>query len=147
MAAWLHHLTLHFPIALSFALAAFGVFTLRRDEPVLWEVLLWASRFAFLMTTLAAISGLVAAQDYWTEDGPYVLIHHRNLGILAWASSAAAFGGLEWGRIDKEKRAMQFGALCWIAVAAAMIGAGHWGGYGIHHDIIPWAEVDPGLQR
>ncbi len=145
MVAWLHHITLHFPIVLAFVLAALGVYTVKRDLPVLWTLMIWTSRAAALMTSVAAISGLLAAQALWTDDGPYVLIHHRNLGLLGWAASLAAFGGLEWGRIENEPRAMRFGALCWIAVALAMLGAGHWGGSGLHNDIIPWNTDHPGI--
>lgn len=144
--AWIHHLSLHFPIALSFVLAAFGIYTLKRDEDSLWTALVWGSRFAFLTTSVAAISGLLAARELWTEDGPHVLIHHRNLGLLVWACAGAAFAGLEWGRHEGEKKAMKFGALAWIAVSVAVLGAGHWGGWGIHHDVLPWDVEDPGVR-
>ncbi|MEZ4458872.1 MAG: hypothetical protein R3E66_03925 [bacterium] len=79
--AWLHHVSIHAPLALSFALAVLGVWVNRRDDETVWTILRFGGWFVVFGTVLAVVSGLVTADEFWTDDGPYVLIHHRNLGL------------------------------------------------------------------
>ncbi len=141
--SYVHQLALHFPIVLSLVLTVMGWRALRVDNDESWNWLRVLGGFAWVVTTIAAISGLVAADPFWTEEGPELLIHHRNLGILGWVCTTVAAGALEYGVRNDEVKLRRFSALAWTAVAVAMIGAGHWGGSGVHSDIVPWQGDAP----
>ncbi|MEZ4462905.1 MAG: hypothetical protein R3E66_24890 [bacterium] len=144
--AWLHHVSIHAPLALSFALAVLGVWVNRRDDETVWTILRFGGWFVVFGTVLAVVSGLVTADEFWTDDGPYVLIHHRNLGLTGLFSVVTAAVAVEWGYRTHQQRVRRFGALVWIAAALAMMGAGHWGGSGVHSDRVPWDGEPPVLR-
>lgn len=144
---YLHHITVHFPIVLAFVMAGVGVWYLKVGHAPLLILLRVVGAAAFAITTVAVISGFVSAEAFWTADGPHVLIHHRNLGLLAWFAMAIAAGATEWGCRNDETRVARFGILTWCAVALAAVGAGHWGGSGVHSDRVPWQDEPPALRE
>lgn len=146
--AWLHHLSIHVPIVGAVALAVLGAWGNRRpDDETLWRILRWGGWATAAVTFVAVVSGMITADEFWTAEGPYVLIHHRNLGLTGFACVFVAAVAQEWGTRANSERIRRFGALVWIAAAIAMVGAGHWGGSGVHSDRIPWQGDAPVLQK
>lgn len=144
--AWLHHTSIHVPLVMSTVLGILGIWVNRRDDQTVWVILRIAGWATTATTLVAVVSGLATATEFWTEVGPDVLIHHRNLGILGFVSMLTAVGSIEYGLRTNSQRVRRFGALCWIAVALSMVGAGHWGGSGVHSDRIPWDGQTPALR-
>jgi hypothetical protein len=145
--AWLHHVTIHVPIVGTLGLGLVGIWLNREPHDVLWKLMRWAGWATAGVSLVAVVSGMVTADEFWTADGPYVLIHHRNLGLTGMACALVAAGAVEWGMRTGSDRIRRFGALCWLAAALAMVGAGHWGGSGVHSDRIPWQGEPPQLQN
>ena len=146
-APYLHHITVHFPIVMSLALAAVGIWYLRAGHAPLLVAVRFAGAATLVITSVSVVAGFLSAEPYWTTDGPDVLIHHRNLGLLVWVVMATGVGAMEWGLKNDDDRVTRFGVVVWIAVAFAAIGAGHWGGSGVHSDIIPWQSNEPVLSK
>ncbi len=145
--AYLHHITVHFPIVMSLVLAAVGVWYVKTEDARLFTFVRVAGAITASITLVAVISGLVTAQHFWTEEGPDVLIHHRNLGITVLCVMLIAAAAVEWGHRADEIRAVKFGALLWVASAFGVLGAGHWGGSGVHSDVVPWDRSRPEIVR
>lgn len=156
--SWLHHVSIHVPLVMTAALAVLGIWINLRTtngqpinndteaNAVLWKILRWGGWATVIITLIAVVSGILTADEFWTEDGPYVLIHHRNLGLTGFACVFTAVSATEWGMRRGLDRVRRFGALCWLAASFAMIGAGHWGGSGVHSDRIPW-QLEPPVLR
>lgn len=133
---FLHHLSLHFPIVLSIALAFTATFALRRDEPpALTPVIRFGGWTNLAMTTLAVISGLVAGG---LSGGPEPLSHHRYLGITAFFVIALAALSYDYGTRHNIADWRRFGGLLWWVATFAIIGAGHYGGLAEHRSVIPF---------
>lgn len=143
MFEYLHHVTLHFPIVMSLVLAAVGVWWVRADEPTLAVILRWGGWFTLAVTTITAISGIVAAPGVLGGDGPQGLSDHRNMGVMTWVVIATAAIAFEAGHRTAGRYTCRFAALCWGAAVFASIGAGHWGGSALHSDKIPWQGTRP----
>lgn len=144
---YIHHITLHFPIAGSILLAPVAAWWVHTDDPRLEQVVRFGGAAIFAVTTVAVISGIVAAPGMLGGDGPQTLSDHRNMGVTVWSAMAAAVIGFEVGRRRAHDYTKRFGALCWIAVAFGVIGAGHWGGSALHSDTIPWQGEPPVVSR
>lgn len=142
-AEYLHHVTLHFPIVLSVVLAVVGVWWLKTDDVRLGVFVRWTGWAAFATATAAALSGIIAAPGILGGDGPQGLSDHRNMGVLTWCVIATAAIAFEVGVRRGESYVKRFAALCWIAAAFSVIGAGHWGGSALHSDKIPWQGTRP----
>lgn len=140
---WLHHVFLHFPIALSAAAALFIVISWvrRRDES--WQA---ASR---LMTYLAAAAGVLtittglASAAHFVDDGGDAgrVSVHRSLALTASALLLLA-AALRW----RGARAHQSGVACvgsavTLVAAAAVSLAAHFGGELLHPGLAPWAKA------
>lgn len=151
--SWLHHVSIHVPLVMTMVLAVFGIWINHRSSgsgevnDVLWKILRFGGWATAIITLVAVVSGLITADDFWTQDGPMVLIHHRNLGLTGFACVFTAVGATEWGIRHSQERVRRFGALCWLVASFAMIGAGHWGGSGVHSDRIPWQQEPPVLRN
>lgn len=143
--SYLHNITIHFPIVMSMVLAAVGVWYVRSEADTLRDFIRFGGAITLGITLVAAVSGLLTAQMYWTEEGPEVLIHHRNLGLLLTSVMIAAVGCFEYGVRKSESALKKLGALLWIACVLAAVGVGHWGGSGVHSDTIPWQKTPPVL--
>ncbi|TXD37161.1 hypothetical protein FRC98_10535 [Lujinxingia vulgaris] len=134
--SFLHHLSLHFPIVLSMALAAAATFAIRNDEPpTLIPPLRWGGWFNLAMTALAIISGLIAGGFSGGSDD---LSHHRLLGITAFSVIALAAFSYDYGTRHNIADWRRFGGLLWWVASFAVIGAGHWGGLAEHRNVVPW---------
>lgn len=142
---YIHHVTLHFPIVGSMFLAAIGVWWVRTDDVRLGVLLRHAGWVVFVATTAAAVSGILSAPGVLGGDGPQVLSDHRNMGVTTWCVVAIAAIAFEAGVRQQVDYLKRFAALCWCAAAFAVIGAGHWGGSGVHSDKIPWQGTPPAL--
>lgn len=145
-APYIHHLTLHFPIALSLALAAVGIWWVRTDDQRLGTLVRIGGWVAFTAATLAMVSGIIAAPGWLGGDGPDELTDHRYMGIVVWVTAGTAALATEIGARSNNRYAQRFGALCWCAVAFAAIGAGHWGGSTLHSDTVPWDGSEPAMK-
>lgn len=156
--SWLHHVSIHVPLVMTMVLSVFGVWINLRSkhghrpendtdaDAILWKTLRFGGWATLIVTLIAVISGMLTADEFWTEDGPMVLIHHRNLGLTGFACVFVAVGATEWGMRRAQEKVRRFGAICWLAAGFAMIGAGHWGGSGVHSDRIPWQQEPPVLR-
>lgn len=145
--AYIHHITVHFPIVMSFVLAVVGAWYVRTEDGRLFQFVRVAGGLTVAITLVAVVSGLFTAQEFWVEDGPSVLEHHRNLGITVFCVMLTAAIAVEWGHRAAEIKAVKFGALLWIAAAFGVLGAGHWGGLGMHSDRVPWDRSEPVLMH
>ena len=142
-AEYIHHVTLHFPIVLSFVLAVVGVWWVRTEDPRLATFVRWTGWVTLAMASATMLSGIVAAPGILGGDGPQGLSDHRNMGVLAWCAIAIATIAFEVGTRAGQRYVRRFAALCWIAAAVAVVGAGHWGGSALHSDKIPWQGTRP----
>lgn len=142
---YIHHVSLHFPIAGSLLLACIGVWWVKTDDPTLGRLLRFAGWFVFGMTTAAAFSGIIAAPGILGGDGPQTLSDHRNMGVTLWCVAGVAAIAFEIGTRRNEAYLRRFAALCWCAAAFGAVGAGHWGGTALHSDKIPWQDTPPVL--
>ena len=136
---YLHHVLLHFPIVMSMALAALGVWTRHDEAPVVRSFLRGAGWITLALTSVAAISGILAAPGWLGGDGTTALRDHRDLGVTAWAVIALAAGAYEIGARQDERDWRMFAVAMWCVASVAVIGAGHWGGSTEHADVVPFA--------
>lgn len=136
--SFIHHLSLHFPIVLTIALALVGLWSLREDSAALRRLMRVGGWVCFAMTTLAAVSGIVSAPGWFGGAGSQALSHHRSLGVTAWAVIALAAGSYEWGMRKGIADWRNFAVGLWCVATFAVIGAGHWGGSERHPEEIPW---------
>lgn len=136
--SFLHHISIHFPIVLSFVLAAVGAYSLVRDTEELRRVLWFGGWALCLMTTVAVVSGLWSAPGLLLGQGSSELLHHRDLGLTVWVVVGLAcwsyHQGMRGGHRDFRRWAV---ALWWVA-SLGVIGAGHWGGSQLHPEALPF---------
>jgi hypothetical protein len=139
LSTYLHHITLHFPIVGTMMLGALGAWTLREESQALRSFLRWAGWALFGLTSVATGAGLWAM---WTGAHATLdmveLGHHRNMGLMVWSITALAAGGYERGIRADDEDWRRFGVAMWCVAGVAVIGAGHWGGAGMHPDVVPW---------
>lgn len=137
LAAFAHHLTLHFPIVLTLTLGALGEWSRRQDGDPARGFVRAAGWVAVALATVAVISGTIAASD---QPSPTV-DHHRWLGWLTWAAMLCAASAYEASfrpATDHHPDWRVVGVGLWWTAALACVGAGHWGGLSIHERVIPW---------
>ena len=137
-ADYLHHITVHFPIVMSFVLAGVGTWSVRDPAPQLVGFVRIGGAATLLITSVAVVAGLLITPEAPSDALTYDLGHHRNLGLTAWFAMAAAVGAYEYGVRHDEPGARGFGALAWWAIALAVVGAAHWGGSTLHGEVMPW---------
>ena len=135
---FVHHLTLHFPIVMTMALAALGAWTMREESPATRSFLRWAGWATLALTTAAAVAGVLAAPGPLGGQGPEVLRDHRDLGVTAWCVIALAAWAYDQGERREDALWRRFGVATWGVGALAAIGAGHWGGLGEHAEVVPF---------
>ena len=145
IAPYLHHLAIHVPITLSFALAAVGLYALRSTN---WEeipavidpILRYGGWLVALATTVAVVTGVVAAPGWFGGEDTVGLRHHRDLALTAWCVIVlAAYSyekALRGGHPDWKK----FAVGCWCVATFGVVGAAHWGGSELHTETVPWLE-------
>jgi hypothetical protein len=139
LSTYLHHITLHFPIVGTMLLGALGVWTLREEGQALQSFLRWAGWALCAITTVAAGAGLLAMyQGAHAALDAAQLGHHRNLGLLVWSVVVAAAWGYDQGVRSGDEDWRRFGVAMWCVAGVAVIGAGHWGGAGMHRDVVPF---------
>lgn len=148
LAPYLHHLTVHFPIVLSFVLSGVGLYALAttdwEDVPeVLDPVLRLGGWLAAAAATAAVVTGIVAAPGWFGGDDTVGLRHHRDLALTAWCifllAAYAYEKALGGGHPDWKK----FAVGCWCVATFGIVGAAHWGGSELHTDLVPWLEETP----
>lgn len=135
---YIHHLTLHFPIVMTFVLCALGAATWRHETAQTRAFLRWAGWATLVLTTLAAISGILSAPGILGGAGEVVLRDHRDLGVTAWCVVALAAWSYDVGARRDEQDWRRFSVCIWGVAALAVLGAGHWGGLGEHAKIVPF---------
>lgn len=141
--AWLHHLFLHFPIALSAAAALFVVLGWVRRGDESWRA---ASRLtAYLAAAtgvLAIATGLASAAHFIEGGGNAAQIEfHRNLALAAGALLILG-AVLPWrGTRSPQALAARIGSVVTLLVAAAVSLAAHFGAEVLHPGLAPWAAV------
>lgn len=134
-ADYLHHITLHFPIVLTMTMAVVGLYALRTKSEDLIPLLRWGGHATLAFTAMAVVSGLVAGG---ISGGPETLQHHRYLGVTAFIVIALAAFSYEYGIRSQTTEWRSFALCLWWVASFAVIGAGHWGGWGAHTDVIPF---------
>ncbi|MGM0557186.1 MAG: hypothetical protein ACQEVA_12460 [Myxococcota bacterium] len=146
-AEFIHHLSLHFPIVLALVLAGIGVWSWRSETPELRTLMRIIGWGAFAFTTVAVISGILAAPGWFGGDGSARLSHHRNLGVTVWFTALIAALGYEYGHRHDMSDWRKFAAGVWCVVAFGVIGTGHWGGSEEHTDSVPWLADEATEER
>lgn len=139
--SYLHHLSLHFPIVLTLALALVGVWSLRENAAPLHKLMRVGGWVCFAMTTVAAVSGIASAPGWFGGAGSEALSHHRSMGVTAWVVIALAAASYEWGVRRDISDWRNFAVGLWCVAAFAIIGTGHWGGSQLHPEEIPWHDA------
>ena len=132
---FLHHITLHFPIVLSLALALTGHFARSRKSDDLLTLIHYSGLFTLAITALTVLSGFAAAG---LSGGDPTLVHHRYLGALAGITIAIASLSVHFGIRRDLPDLTSFGLLTWWAAALATTGAAHWGSWAEHPELIPF---------
>ncbi|MFU8805460.1 MAG: hypothetical protein ACNA8W_16730 [Bradymonadaceae bacterium] len=136
---YIHHITVHFPIVLTMVMAAVGLYaTFRADTPELQRVLRWGGWITLAATTLAAISGILTAPGLLGGGGEADLTHHRDLAITTWAVIILAAWTYDQGVRREHTDWRKFAVAMWCIAVFGIIGTGHWGGFGLHAESIPW---------
>jgi len=138
IAEWLHHVTLHFPIVMTFALAGLGAWTMREESERTVSFIRWAGWATFALTTVAVVAGILSAPGWLGGDGPKVLSDHRDLGVTAWFVVGLAAWGYDHGVRHSDREFRLFGVAIWAVASFAVIGAGHWGGVGQYPELSPF---------
>jgi len=140
-AEYLHHVTVHFPLVLSIALAGVGLWSLHTDPTdQLDPVIRWGGWGAFALACVAVVSGVITAPGWFGGDGSVGLRHHRDLGLTSlsvFAFAAYTFETFARGG-HRDWRRVAIGA--WCVAAFSTIGTAHWGGSELHRDTVPWLE-------
>lgn len=132
---FVHHVTSHFAIVLPMVLAGLGLYSLRRDDSVLIEIIRWGGDATLVLTAITAATGLYAGGFTGGEEH---LQHHRYLGVLTLITAGIAAVSYDRGAARDIGDLRQFGVAVWWVTAFATIGAGHWGVLGEHADIVPF---------
>ncbi|MBA2664585.1 MAG: hypothetical protein H0U74_20025 [Bradymonadaceae bacterium] len=140
---YLHHLSVHFPIVLAMVLAAIGLYSLKRDTPELRTLIRWTGWTTLALTTVALVSGIIAAPGWFGGDGSPELTHHRDLAITAWCTIALATYAYDHGHRHDIRDLRTFAITIWLVATFAVIGTGHWGGSTLHPESVPWAAQEP----
>lgn len=139
-APYLHHITVHFPIALSIALAAIGLYSLGRESRSLDTILRWGGWVTCAAALVAVVSGIISAPGWFGGDGSVGLTHHRDLALTAFSVIALAAYSYEKYAGGGHPDWRRFAVGLWCVAAIAVIGAAHWGGSELHTDKVPWLE-------
>ena len=139
---FVHHLALHFPIVLSLTLAGIGVWSLRADTTELHALMRVLSWLTLGLTTVAVVSGILAAPGWFGGEGSQRLSHHRNLGLTTWAAVVLATFAYEHGVRFDSPDWRKFAVGVWCVAAFGVIGTGHWGGSEEHTDSVPWMQEE-----
>jgi hypothetical protein len=144
---YIHHVTVHVPLVASAVLAVVGTYWLKTNSEDVSPIVRWLGWGTFIVTTLAVISGILAAPGGFGGDGPKVIADHRNLALTTYWAMGTAVIAFEWGHRIESLPTKRFGALVWWAVMFGAIGTGHWGGSSLHSDVVPWDGSQPAYER
>lgn len=144
---FIHHLSLHFPIVLSLVLLGVGGWSLKHDTPELRAVVRVIGWIAVALTTVAVVSGILAAPGWFGGEGSQRLSHHRYLGLTTWVCALLAALAYERGQRLDERDWRALGVGLWCVVAFGAIGTGHWGGSEEHSEVVPWMDEAPGAPQ
>jgi hypothetical protein len=139
---FIHHLSLHFPIVLTLVLAGVGVWSLRSETDELRTLIRSLGWIALAMTTVAVVSGILAAPGWFGGEGSDRLGHHRNLALTTWVVVLIATLGYDYGVRKDHSDWRKFAVGIWCVAAFGVIGTGHWGGSEEHTDVVPWMEAE-----
>jgi uncharacterized membrane protein len=139
---YLHHVIIHFPVALSLVGALTVLIAWLRGD-AFWTDAQRRLTYATALAAIVAITTGLLSADHLLEDGAVpraVVLFHRNVALAGTALIVlSALVALEGRRRDSvgAARASQIGAL----LAAAVIGgAGHLGGDMLHPGMAPWSD-------
>lgn len=135
---YLHHISIHFPIVMLLGLGAIGLYAIKRETPELITILRWGGWAAMILTSLAAISGILSAPGWLGGDGPKGLSDHRDLAVTTWVITLIAAPSFDYGVRHSERDWRLFAIGAWCVAAFGAIGAGHWGGSQQHPEVVPW---------
>jgi hypothetical protein len=142
-AAFLHHLTLHFPIVLTLIWAVVGVWSLLGDEtPTHRTLIRWGGWITLALVTITVVSGLFAAPGWFGGEASEGLRDHRNLGLTTWCVILIATIGYHIGDTKEARPFRVFGIGIWLVAVFSVVGTGHWGGSELHPEPVPWLESD-----
>ncbi len=139
---YLHHIFLHFPIALSAAAALFAIFGWVPRGGAQWQA---ASRLttylAAATAALAIASGLASAAHFIDEGGaPSQVALHRNLALTA-GTLLLLGAALVWrGTRAPGSFAARASAVLTVVAAAGVSIAAHFGGEMLHPGLAPWSH-------
>jgi uncharacterized membrane protein len=139
--AYLHHVLLHFPVALSVTAALFVVLSWFRPSGSWAETARWVLYLAALAAVATAITGLVAASHVVDLGGDADAVRrHRSVALPA-AIALVVAAVVTWATKGAKERpgAKVAGAL--TLGAAVAVGAGaHFGGDMLHPGLAPWSN-------
>lgn len=147
---FIHHLFLQVPATGTIGLAILGVVYVRNPAENLEQLLRFLGWGLFVVTTGAALSGILSAPGILGGDGPGELSHHRNFGVMVFMLVGTSAIGFEIGMRNPSVFSIYIkkaAALVWIAAAISAFAAGHWGGSVVHSDQIPWDKSPPIIQK
>jgi len=140
---WLHHLFLHFPIALSAAAALFVLIGWVRRGDESWQAASRLTAYLAAVTGVLAIATGLASAVHFVEGGGEgaQVERHRNLALTAGAMLLLG-ATLTWrGTRAPGSFAARAGSVVTLVVAAAVSLAAHFGGEMLHPGLAPWAEA------
>ncbi len=139
--AYLHHVLVHFPIALGLLAAVMAVVNRRRGTDSIdrhWRIVLQAVAGA---TVLAVVAGLLAAPHAEEAGLPLdKLFWHRLFGIAAGVSFVLAAIFVTFERLRRVRRAMTLARVLTVVGAVSAGFAGHIGGDMLHPGLAPWSR-------
>lgn len=139
--AYLHHVLVHFPIALGLLAAAMAVIGWRRCNDSFdrhWRIVV---QVVAAMTVLAIAAGLLAAPHAEEAGLPLdKLFWHLLFGIAAGVSFVLAAAVVTFERLRQVPRAVTLARMLTVIGAAAAGFAGHMGGDMLHPGMAPWSN-------
>jgi uncharacterized membrane protein len=146
---YVHHLAIHFPIALASLAAALAMYAWVRKATEWERVAAIVAQLGALSAVVAAVTGLLSA-SHIIEGGvaPAVVELHRNValagtGLLILAALASYVAARSAKRAESEGRSGSPARLAGVLmlIAATAVGAGaHLGGEMLHPGMAPWSN-------
>ena len=140
---YLHHLTLHMPIALLPGMAALSLYARAHDDATTQRLVRLAGLVTLALTSAAALSGILSAPGWLGGDGPKGLTDHRDLALTTWCVTLCAALAYDYGARRAQRDWRMIGTGAWCVAAFAVLGAGHWGGAQQHPEVVPWERSSP----
>jgi len=144
---WLHHVSVQFPVVLTFGLAAVGIYGVLRAEispipPSIEPILRWGGWFCAAASTVAVVAGLLAAPGTFGGTDTVGLRHHRDMALTTWCVIGLAACAFEHSSRGGHPDWKLVSVGLWCVAAFGALGTAHWGGSELHRDIVPWLEPD-----